>query len=147
MAARYPNPRLVKIHRNYTVEEVAALLGKHKNTVRHWIRQGLPAITEKKPALILGPDLRKFLEGKRSAGKQPCKPGEMYCFRCRAPKMPYGNMADYVPRTAALGKLIAICPDCGTLMNQSTSLAKVERFRDILEITTPQAQRHIVESA
>lgn len=147
MAARYPNPRLVKIHRNYTVEEVAALLGKHKNTVRDWIRQGLPAITEKKPALILGPDLRKFLEVKRSASKQPCKPGEMYCFRCRVPKMPYGNMADYVPRTAILGKLIGLCPDCDTRMHQRASFAKVERLRSILDIRIPQAQRHIVDSA
>lgn len=147
MANHHPNPRLIKIHRNYTVEEAAARLGKHKNTVKEWVKRGLPACTEKRPVLILGSALRTYLEIKRTASKRPCKPGEMYCFRCRTPKMPYGNMADYVPQTATLGKLIALCPDCGTLMNQRTSLAKIERFRAMLDITTPQAQRHIVESA
>jgi hypothetical protein len=37
--SRYPNYRLVKIHRNYTVEEIARLLKVHKNTVRGWINR------------------------------------------------------------------------------------------------------------
>lgn len=32
MATRHPNPRLAKIHRTYTVEEIAYLLGVHKNS-------------------------------------------------------------------------------------------------------------------
>lgn len=147
MGERHPNPRLAKIHRNYTVEEVARLFGVHKNTIREWIRRGLPACNEKRPTLILGFELRAFLQTKRAAGKRPCQPGELYCFRCRAPRMPAGNMADYVPVTATMGKMIALCPDCGTLMNQRTSVAKVERFRALLDITIPQAQRHIVENA
>ena len=147
MSKRHPNPRLAKIHRNYTVEEAAARLGRHKNTIRDWIKRGLPACKERRPALILGSELRKFLETKRSTGKRPCQPGELYCLRCRAPRMPAENMADYVPVTATVGKLIALCPDCGTLMNQRTSATKVERFRALLDITIPQAQRHIVKSA
>ena len=38
MGKRHPNPRLIKIHRSYTVEEIAAVLGVHRNTVRQWIR-------------------------------------------------------------------------------------------------------------
>ena len=41
MRKRHPNPRLVKIHRNYTVEEIATLFGIHKNTVRDWVKAGL----------------------------------------------------------------------------------------------------------
>lgn len=32
MGYRHPNPRLVKVHRNYSVEEIARLFGIHKNT-------------------------------------------------------------------------------------------------------------------
>ena len=42
MAKRHPNYRLVKIHRSYTVEEAAGSLGVHKNTVREWVKVGLP---------------------------------------------------------------------------------------------------------
>jgi hypothetical protein len=34
MGKRYPNHRRVKIHRSYSVEEIARLLGAHKHTVR-----------------------------------------------------------------------------------------------------------------
>jgi len=112
MRKRYPNPRLVKIHRSYTVEEVARLLGKYKNTVRNWVKDGLATIDGKRPMLILGPDLVAFLQERRRKNKQSCKPGQLYCVRCRVPKFPEGNMADYEPVTEKIGNLIAICPDC-----------------------------------
>jgi hypothetical protein len=53
-----PNPHLVKIHRNYTVEEVARLFNIHKNTVRNWISGGLPVCDSNRPLLVLGSALR-----------------------------------------------------------------------------------------
>jgi hypothetical protein len=41
MRKRHPNHRLVKIHRSYTVEEIAKLYVIHKNTVRRWVKSGL----------------------------------------------------------------------------------------------------------
>lgn len=145
MSKRYPNPRLVKIHRNYTVEEAADRLGKHKNTIRDWIKHGLPACQEKRPVLILGSELRRFLESKRTTSKRPCQPGEMYCLRCRKARMPAERMTDYVPTTAVMGKMVGLCPICGTLMNQRSSIDKVMRLRTLLDITIPQALRHIVD--
>jgi len=49
MGKRLPNPRLVKIHRNYTIEGIAALLDVHKNTVANWIKQGLPICGKNRP--------------------------------------------------------------------------------------------------
>jgi hypothetical protein len=44
MGSRRPNARLAKIHRSYSVEEMARLFNVHKNTVRNWVEQGLAAI-------------------------------------------------------------------------------------------------------
>ena len=87
MKRRHPNYRLVKIHRNYTVEEIAKLFDIHKNTVRQWIKEGLETINDKRPMLILGPVLMAFLQARRLKNKQTCKPGELYCVRCRAPRL------------------------------------------------------------
>jgi DNA-binding XRE family transcriptional regulator len=112
MRKRRPKYRLVKIHRSYTVEEAARLLGAHKNTVRAWVKVGLPTCDSKRPTLILGRELAAYLQARRTKNKRPCKPGEIYCVRCRAPKRPAGGMAEYHPTTATLGNLIGICPDC-----------------------------------
>lgn len=146
MGKRHPNHRLVKIHRSHTVEGIANLFGIHKNTVRGWIKSGLATIDDKRPMLILGHDLVAFLQARRVKNKQPCKPGEIYCVRCRAPKLPAGDMAEYSPVTEKFGNLTAICPDCDSIMNQRVSLAKLGQVRGKMDITFPQAMRHIVES-
>ena len=147
MSKRHPNPRLAKIHRNYTVHEIASLFGVHRNTVREWVKRGLPTNDNRRPMLILGRDLVAFLRARRAKNKRTCPPGELYCFRCRAPKAAAGDMADYQPLTETQGNLIAICADCETIMYRRVSLAKLEHVRGNLDITMPQALRHINESA
>jgi hypothetical protein len=39
---RKRHPRLAKIHRNHKVEDVASVLAVHRNTVRQWVKSGLP---------------------------------------------------------------------------------------------------------
>ena len=146
MRKRLPNHRLVKIHRNYTVEEIAKLFGIHKNTVRGWVKVGLTTVDDKRPMLILGHDLAAFLQARRLKNKRTCKPGELYCVRCRVPKFPAGGMADYEPVTEKIGNLVAICPDCHSIINRRVSLAKIEEVCGKMDITFPQAMRHIVKS-
>lgn len=147
MSKRHPNPRLAKIHRNYTVEEVADLFGVHRNTVREWVKRGLPTSDDRRPMLILGADLVAFLRARRSKNKHTCKPGELYCVRCRAPRAPAGDMADYQPLTTTLGNLIAICTACEALMYRRVNLARIGEVCGKLDITLPQALPHISESA
>jgi len=143
MGKRLPNPRLAKIHRSYTVEETAKLFGVHKNTVGNWIRQGLPVCGKKRPFLIMGRDLRDFLEAKRVKNKQSCKADEIYCMRCRAPKKPAADLIEYKAITDALGNLVAICPDCASIMNRRINLANLKQNSAFMSITQPLAGLHI----
>jgi hypothetical protein len=88
---RHPNYRLVKLHRNSTVEEIAGLLKVHKNTVRGWVKQGLPTIDRQRPTLILGSILSRYLQDRRHRGQKHCAPGEIYCVKCRLPVHPGGT--------------------------------------------------------
>lgn len=145
--AKHQNPNLAKIHRNYTIDEIARLFSVHKNTVRLWIKDGLPTIDRKRPILIAGADLRRYWQNKRISRKCKCLPYEIYCVRCRIPQLPAGNMSDYEPINADNGRLIGLCPDCYGIINKFVNFARLEEIRGQLDITLPKALVHINESA
>src|SRR4051812_2339386 len=132
------NPRLVKLHRSYTVEEAARTLRVCKGTVRRWVKSGLPAIKDQKPVLILGGDLGDFLKA-RAAIKTRCKAHECYCVKCRAAREPAGAMAEFVPLTATSGNLRALCPVCTTLMHKRIATASLNDLRRVLDVAVTQA--------
>ena len=143
MAQRLPNPQRAKLHRSYTVEEVARLYGIHRNTVRHWIKRGLLLCDDRRPVLILGADLATFLNRQRIQNKRPCKPGEIYCMRCRAPHQPALGMVDYQPLTATGGNLIGLCPRYGGTIYRRVSLARLGEAAGMLEVRFMPAQDYI----
>jgi Helix-turn-helix domain len=147
MGFRRPNPRLVKLHRNYSVEDIARLFGIHKNTVRSWLKQDLAAIDDRRPTLILGRELLRFLQERRQRAKQSCGPGRIYCIACRAPKRPAGKMAECIPTGPHAGNLRGICPDCDRLIYRRVNLAKIDAVRGELEITFTQPRARLGESA
>jgi len=147
MRKRHPNYRLAKTNLSYTVEEVAKLFDKHPNTICNWINRGLPTIDHRRPMLILGRDLAAYLQARRLKNKRKCQPGEIYCVRCHAPRIPAGDMADYQPITTTLGNLIGICPYCESMIYRRVNPAKLEQVRGTLEITMTQAQQHLGESS
>ena len=119
------NPRRAKLHRSYSVTELADVLDVHKHTVRGWIKKGLPVIDGAKPTLILGSEFQDMVGKQRKATKRPCQPGQMYCFKCREPKAPALGMVEYAATNAATGNLKAICETCGTMMHQRARLANI----------------------
>ena len=146
MGTRNYNHRLVKIHRTYTVEEMAILLGAHRNTVRRWLEAGLASIDCQRPLLVKGSVLVAFLKGRREKGKRPCKAGQFYCLRCRVPTRPAGSKVVYQAFTFDRGNLLGICPNCGARLCRRVSLARMAQAIGDLRVTFPQAQEHIDES-
>ena len=138
--ARGPNWRRVKRNRNYTYDEGARLLEVHKRTVRNWVqRDGLVALTDQRPHLIVGSVLSDFLRNRRQARKTRMKPHEMYCLRCRVPRDPAGHMVDCILSDAPTGNLCGICPACDGLMHKRVSLAQLDQIGRNLEVTIRQA--------
>lgn len=136
------NPNRAKIHRSYTVEEVASLYSVHKNTVRAWInKHGLLVNDDLRPALILGRDLRQFHQDRRTKNKRKCLPHEIYCLKCRKPQVPAENMADYLPESETGGRLISLCPECESLVNKYISLSQILTIKAKLAITFPEGTK------
>ncbi|MGO8719662.1 MAG: hypothetical protein ACLQMO_10635 [Acidobacteriaceae bacterium] len=116
-----------------------------RNTVRAWVKAGLPICDSKRPTLVLGRDLAAYLHARRTKNKQLCKPGEIYCVRCRAPKRPAGEMAEYKPITETLGNLMGICPDCNGMIYRRSSWAKLAVNQGNLDITFSEVERQVSE--
>lgn len=147
MKRRRANPRLAKIHRNYTVEEVARLYQVHRNTVRQWLADGLPKVNDgERPVLILGSELFAFLARRRAKRKRPCGTAEFYCMRCRTPRPAAGSMADYQPLTPSTGNLVALCATCQTAMYKRVKLTQLDVVGRLLEIRVSGEERHIDDS-
>lgn len=145
MSARRINPRLIKLHRAYSVEEAARALGAHKNSVRGWIGKGLPVVDSRRPVLILGHELRAFLERQREAAKRPCPPGTIFCLKCREPRGPAHGMVDYTPRNATTGDLTALCESCGTMLFRCTRRGDVAVVMPGIDVQIREAGARLIE--
>ena len=135
----------IKIHRNYTMDEVARALSVAKGTVARWIKSGhLSAIKDHRPFLILGKDLADFRQAKK-ANKQKCGLAECYCFTCRAPREAAGRMAEYWCATDKTGHLRALCATCNGWMNKRFSLARLHEFHAALDLTNTHPPQRIMK--
>lgn len=146
MGSHHSNPRLAKIHRNYSVDEMARLFNVHKNTVRNWFKQGLGPIDGQRPTLVRGQEIRRFLGERRARAKRPTGPGHIYCLPCRAPKVPAGQMAECVKTGDTTGSLRGICPDCERMIYRMVNPQKIDAVRGDLDLTFTQAGARIVET-
>lgn len=140
---RIHNPNKCRIHRSYTVEEAALLYEVHKRTVRNWIIKGLPVCNDKRPLLILGTELKLFLKQQRQAKKRMCKLSELYCFKCREPRLPETHTLEFIEETSTSGVIKARCSVCNSKMNKKFKLASLMSIQRDLAVTLPLQQKHI----
>lgn len=138
--------RRVKIHRTYTVQELARVTGMHEHTVRAWIKSGMAVLSDARPLHVSGAEAKRFLSERRLSRKRPCGPGRFYCFRCRDAREPALGMADFTPFDATTGNLSALCPVCETTMHKRISTAGLTLARTRMDIAFPKASSRLDES-
>lgn len=119
------NPRRAKLHRSYTVAELATVFGVTRAAVRAWVKAGLPAIRTSGPLLILGADAQGFLVQRQSVRRRTCPPGSLYCLKCREPRAPDPASLFLMVLKVTSGNLGARCSECGSGMNRRVTLAKL----------------------
>lgn len=120
------------------------MLGVHKNTVRSWIKRGLPTIDKSRPVLVLGGELREFLTARRAKNKRKLLPGEIYCVSCRDGKRPAEEYAEMECRSGQIVNLVGLCPDCDSVMYRRLSLNHWKESVGALEVSIPEALKQLV---
>lgn len=136
---KYPNAKKIKAARSYTIPEVAQALGCTTRTVRNWAGMGLRVLTENRPYLIVGDDLKTFLVDKTASRKFKLAPNELFCLSCKAPRQPLGMMADEIRQTATISRLVGLCVVCGGTCNRMISARALPDFARIFDIASKQA--------
>ena len=58
----------------YEPSEIAKLFHIHRNTVRHWLKEGLKPIDDRRPVLVHGSDLKAFLARRQEARRRNAPP-------------------------------------------------------------------------
>lgn len=113
MARRFSYTR-IKSHRNYEVEELAACVGVTPQTVRLWVREGLPAITDKRPFLIIGYLAKAFLKEREAARKVKRGDGDFFCVSCKQPRKAALGLTEIAPMANGRRVLKGFCEVCET---------------------------------
>lgn len=134
--AKRVSARRVKIPRQYTYDSAADVLNVTVQTVRAWRPLGLAVLDSQKPHLILGYELKRFLDSRKPKTTCKLEPDEFYCVLCRAARTPYGAMADYVPFNTVRGRLVALCGVCETPCNRFVTLKMCGDLAKTLTIAT-----------
>jgi excisionase family DNA binding protein len=144
--ARRKGWRAVKSLHSYTIDEAARNQGVSKGTVRRWLKDGLPHLTEQRPFLIVGADLIEFLKSKVSP-KRPCGIDEFFCFSCKAVRRAAFDLIEY--RSPKPGKyhLRALCGDCSTVMHKAASGATVDALEAKPDVSITMASETISKCA
>lgn len=120
----------------YDVEEVCAMYKRyslHPQTVRQWIKDGLPTIDQRKPTLIYGAELKAFLGKMNSAHKCQTAFDQMFCLKCRDAKTPYQKRVQ-LEQTKNYVKAKAHCLSCKTIMNKTYKMDDVPKLRFIFRV-------------
>jgi hypothetical protein len=102
----------VKANRNYTVEEAAEAVDGTPQTVRSWLKKGLPAMSSQRPTLIMGWALKEYLARSAQKRRRPLLAGEFFCLACKSPRGPALGMTDYHALSTKHGLLRALCEVC-----------------------------------
>lgn len=106
------SPRKARQNWVYEFAEVVDLYQVHPNTVRNWIKQGLPHIRNGKKRLFRGEDLNTFHGKGRERRKFSCRPGELFCVRCKQRHSLVGRRVSFHWTSPIAGLLDWECPDC-----------------------------------
>ena len=135
----YPSAKKIKAARSYTIPEVAEVLGCTTRTVRSWAGMGLRVLTENRPFLIVGDDLKKFLAAKSASKKVKLAPNELFCLSCKAPRQPLGMMTDEIRQSANISRLVGLCQVCGGTCNRMIGTRALPEFARIFDIASKKA--------
>lgn len=113
----------------YSVKRLAETLERREETVRRWIKDGMPTIGFECPYMIDGQEAKHWLNQKWRQRKKPCALDQLYCLPCHSRKHPAQDSVAIIETPDGGLRLEAKCPACGA------SIYMARKMADKAEIT------------
>ena len=123
--------RRIRLRVCYSVPDMVKLLGVTEGTIRAWLRAGLPALDRNRPTLILGADLKAWLQERQISRRHKCEPDELFCLRCRRPRTLRSNSTELIEKNPKMLMIRGKCSTCGTVMHKVASRANAAAAKSI----------------
>lgn len=130
------NLRLIKTRESYTSKRISQELEVHPRTVQNWFQEGLQPVENKRPFLVMGYELKQFLEKKLATRKTSLLPYEFYCTKCRKAVKPTNNNVQLVISERTIGNqgframtVKGICENCNSKINRFSHTGKLEEIK------------------
>lgn len=128
------NWKLVRRELSYSVREICALFHVHPNTVLRWMRSGLRRIDERRPFMIHGSELIRYLKEAQASRRIQCGPSEFFCTTCREPRLPWEGILDVHVRNKKLLTLSGICDACEKPLFRFGAVSKLAEYHKLFQI-------------
>lgn len=142
---KLPNPNRIKTHWVYDTSEAATALEVDRRTILRWIKTNqLKACKAGRSWLIRGANLKWFLERRRADAKSKLSVGEFFCLRCKAPRRPAADLADFQKIDDCTGRLTALCGCCYGVMNRIVRTGDLPEIGKVCEVTVQRDDRRIM---
>lgn len=123
----------IKAFKTYTMEEAAEVSDVSVRTIRTWAKEGLYVMSDARPALIRGDDLRDFIKSQRSKRSVKTQIDTFYCVCCRAERRAAEGMAD-CDLSGGRAKLTALCEACATVVSKPIREASIPQIARTLDL-------------
>ena len=139
MAKKY-NTRIIKPKYAYQLKQISNLYGISIRTVRNWIKEGLQIVESIYPYLVIGSELKRFLDKKQQDRKTKLSINEFFCAKCRQARKPLSNVVSlkYSGKTVGRGikdfTIQGSCEVCGTKLNRFSNENKLVEVKQLFEI-------------
>ena len=139
MAKKY-NTRLIKTRESLTSKQIAELFNLHPKTIQLWVKDGLITISNK-PILIMGYDLKEYLDSKQNDRKCKLESDEFYCTKCRKAVRSIDNDVWLELTGKTIGKnqykeivIKGVCDECHTRVNRFSHEGRIEEIKENFDV-------------
>ena len=121
--------RRIKRDMSYSPLEISDVLGVHKNTIHHWLKEGLPKLDNQKPYLIHGHELYAFLQQRKQIKRKKCQANEIYCVKCKLPREVWENVVDLIIYNDKQLMIQGLCAICANKVNKLGTTKQINNYK------------------